>query len=386
MNKGLGALILSLSAVTSVPAAAVSDCHAVFDAGSSGTRLYLYQENGGQWLTHEGPKVGALADPVREIRGKRWNDANAVTDEVVTALAALRQDGPADDDGKLEWSGFDWQQHCALRSVSVYATAGMRIAEQENRQRSAALWQMLNHKLVAEVGPGVKVDTRTISGFEEGLYAWLALRAERDSNNYGIAEMGGASTQVTFPCKDCDDSDNAVRTVLVEGTPVKIYSYSFLGLGQDEAPKTLGFPASCAYKIGSHEPDWKPESCSARIPLADRKGIKDPYNYRGAHKGTHNTPPLNRGQQQNWVLTGAFSYMSPSDIETCCVTGGSCYNQQSSCFTAIYRLKYLDTLTIPANSVKADVSWTAGANLCGATDCLSAAKKPICRWSDQGCL
>ena len=81
-----------------------SVCHAIYDAGSSGTRLYLYQQTvatqqsamqqGGQWLSHEGPKVAALADPIREIRGKNWADASSVIDDVVQALEDLRQDGP----------------------------------------------------------------------------------------------------------------------------------------------------------------------------------------------------------------------------------------------------------------------------------------------------
>ncbi|MFI5391458.1 MAG: nucleoside phosphatase, partial [Bacteriovoracales bacterium] len=52
---------------------AQADCRIIFDAGSSGTRLYIYEKGSGEnaWIEHEGPKVEAIADPVREIRGKK---------------------------------------------------------------------------------------------------------------------------------------------------------------------------------------------------------------------------------------------------------------------------------------------------------------------------
>src|SRR5262245_54410589 len=54
-----------------------STCYIVYDAGSSGTRLYIYAQDDAELREHEGPKVSALADPVRELRGKTWNDAEA---------------------------------------------------------------------------------------------------------------------------------------------------------------------------------------------------------------------------------------------------------------------------------------------------------------------
>lgn len=390
MYRHLLTPVLLSSALSIAPAWGADDCHAIYDAGSSGTRLYIYQQQNGQWISHEGPKVSALADPVREIRGKTWQDAPAVTTEVVEALDAIRTDGPMKD-GKPAWQAFDWQQQCELRSARVLATAGMRIAEQENRPRAEQLWMMLAKKLRAEVGNGVALDTRTLTGFEEGLYAWLALRESRSGNDFGIAEMGGASAQVTFPCADCDNSEDAVRTVLVDGKPVRMYSYSFLGLGQDEAPKTLtdtgAVPQDCAWNVGANQPGWAPSACSAEIHLTDSAGVKDPYNFEDGHKGAHNEPPIAQQGPAQWFLTGAFAYMKPTDVSACCEQGAACYNQQTSCFTSVYRLKYLSTLEVPRGADKADASWTAGANVCGVTDCLSAASTaPVCRWSAEGCL
>jgi hypothetical protein len=222
-------------------------CQVVFDAGSSGTRLYVYARQGAGWTEHAGPRTDALADPVRQIRGKRHADIDTVTTNVVEQLNRVRFDGPMRTDGKPEWTAFDWPTRCRISDAMVLATAGMRIAEQEDPQRSRELWSGLQRKLQQRLGAGVRVQARTLTGFEVGLYAWLAVREARADSRFGIAEMGGASAQVSFPCPQCDPTDDAVRTVTVKGQPLRFYSYSFLGLGQDEGTKTLGLADSCCW-------------------------------------------------------------------------------------------------------------------------------------------
>ncbi len=366
-------------------AGGASPCYIMYDAGSSGTRLYIYENRGDEWLEHAGPKVSALADPVREINGKDTWDIEAVTTEVVSALDGIKQDGPMKE-GKPKWKAFDWSRQCNLVSADVYATAGMRIAEQENRDSSEALWKSLKKKLKKKVGETASVDTRTITGFEEGLYAWLTVREDKKRDNFGIVEMGGASSQVTFPCPDCANTTNAVRTVMLEGKPLKIYSYSFLGLGQDEAPKSLGLPPSCAYGIGLEEPGWTSGECTDRITVMNDHSIRDPYNYKGDKRGTGNLVPVKKARVENWFLTGAFNYMKDGEFADCCLEKGDCFGKDTSCFRTLYLRKYLRALHIPPSSGRMDVSWTRGAVICEVEDCLSKTEPPICRWTNEGCL
>lgn len=363
-----------------------SSCYIVFDAGSSGTRLFVYEKQGTAWREHQGPKVSALADPVREFRGKKNADIDAVTAEVVSALDGIKQQGPADDKGKAKWPAFDWTAQCHVESAMVYATAGMRIAEQENAAQSKVLWDSLKQKLQAKVGEGVPVTTRTLTGFEEGLYAWLAVRHEKKTNRLGISEMGGASAQVAFPCPSCDPADDAVKPVLVDGKPVQIYSYSFLGLGQDEAPKVLGVPAACAYGAGASQPKWTVGDCGSQLVLRDADGIRDPYNYSHGQRGTHKKIPTGKADVSAWVLTGAFNYLDDSQIGTCCASRGQCYEQDTSCFRPVYLDKYLQTLNIPKTSEKMDASWTLGAAVCAVDGCLKTAQPLVCNWRAEGCL
>lgn len=377
-------------ASTPSAAAGPTDCQLVYDAGSSGTRLFIYAREGERWVEHAGPKTSALADPVRQIRGRTHADIPVVITDVVAQLDRVRQDGPMSN-GKPEWKGFDWTARCRVTDAMVLATAGMRIAEQEDAPRSRQLWTGLRERLQARLGGGVRVVARTLTGFEEGLYAWLAVREDRSDSRFGIAEMGGASSQVTFPCPGCSPSDDAVRTVIVKGQPLTMYSYSFLGLGQDEAPKTLGMAESCAYGAGLTRPGWKRADCEARIDVSGAMGMKDPYNFglpaaKGQPRGTARQIPTARADAADWVLTGAFNYAEPTAVSSCCEQQGQCYEAPTSCFRAIYLDKYLGTLGIPVNSRKADVSWTQGAVLCSASRCLAAAPAPVCRWSADGCL
>lgn len=388
---GLLLLLGSLSGYAAETSTAAV-CYVVFDAGSSGTRLYVYErQEERQWLEHAGPKVSALADPVRQIRGKTHADVDAVTSEVVDALDKIKQDGSPDKQNKPAWLAFDWASKCRLQGAYVYATAGMRLAEQENREQSALLWGNLKRKLQDKVGVGVAVSARTLTGYEEGLYAWLSVREQKQHNRFGIAEMGGASAQVTFPCPKCRTKDDAVKTVMVAGKPLRMYSYSFLGLGMDEAPKTIGHNSIvsggvCEYGAALSHANWKKADCAHAISIADAKGIRDPFNYRGNTLGTTRQVPLRKAAVDDWFLTGVFTHMNASELNTCCQSKGQCFNEATSCFRSVYLGQYLHDLNLPKTAQKADASWTLGAVLCGATQCLQRASKPICRWSNQGCL
>jgi hypothetical protein len=401
------ALMLPL-ALLAAPAEAkpkLPACQIVYDAGSSGTRLYVYEQQGKSWAEHVGPKVSALADPVREFRGRHWSDHEAVSAEVIQALSDLRHDGPTDDKGEPAWKAFDWSAQCRITSARVLATAGMRLAEQQQRERSQTLWNDLRQRLQAaltqQLGYRVPVEARTLTGYEEGLYAWLAVRQATGREDFGIAEMGGASSQVTFPCPRCTGSDDAVRRVRIGKRMERIYSYSFLGLGQDEAPVVLGVAPSCAYGVGASQAGWQPSDCSRTLALSENHSaatapgaLRDPFNYTlparaGQPRGTARKIPTERAEVKGWFLTGAFTYFDEKSVDrTCRQRGKHAGDDSVACFRPVYQQTYLDALGIPFSSPRQDASWTMGAVLCAADRCLQAeARKPLlCRWSDRGCL
>lgn len=303
MTAGIvGLAILIFSIPTNDVAPAKSPCRIIYDAGSSGTRLFIYQKQNGKWLEHEGPKVSALADPVREIRGKKWSDVDAVINEVANTLDHIQTNGPGDKTGQPKWLAFNWPTLCNIVSANIYATAGMRIAEQQNKDKSVVLWRKLKQKLTEKLGKEVSVDTRTLTGFEEGLYAWLSVRNSRTDNNFGIVEMGGASSQVTFPCINCPTA----KIINFANQQLKVFSYSFLGLGTNEAPKTIGMTPACAYGVGAKSSTWTEDNCASSIRIKAEQGIRDPYNFGDKGRGTFKVLPIQQSGITQWVLTGAF--------------------------------------------------------------------------------
>lgn len=328
-----------------------SACFIIYDAGSSRTRLFVYQQTATGWRKHLGPTSDALADPIRGNRGKTMRDADSVIGDLLSALDLVRSDGPLDKKGRPEWPAFDWQQQCRIETAAVYATAGMRLAEQRDSEASALLWKKLNERLSEKLG--MTVSTRTLTEYEEGLYAWLALRETQADARFGVAEMGGASLQITFPCPLCETA----RRVSVKGVPMDIFSHSFLGWGQDETWKKLGDLPACQWAAGRKNSAWQIEDCEAGMQeFADvtadvAKMIKGSNGLR-------------------WYLTDAFRYMQSTDIDNFCRQGiDSGFKPESSCFRAVYLQNVLNTLALPVESEPSDVNWTLGAVVCTSTRC-----------------
>ncbi len=329
--------------------------------------MYIYQQTPTGWVRHNGPETAALADPVRGSRGKGIADVESVTDEVVAALDSIRLDGPPGKDGSRGWQAFDWQSECRLYTVAVYATAGMRFAEQQHPAQAVLLWSMLNRKLSKRAGQ--RVSTRTLSGFEEGLYAWLATREGQVDGYFGIAEMGGVSAQISFPCPGCAAS----RLVSVKGTDTPMVSYSFPGLGQDEVWKQNSRRAECKWAAGLENEFWKTSDCTDGLGLPENTG-KTVRRY------------VEQADIQRWYLAGAFRYSKPSDMENYCRNDtNSGYKPESACFRALYQPYFLYLMGVPASSELSTGDWTLGAAICIVSDCLAKAGPPECRWSGQGC-
>jgi len=256
--------------------------------------------------------------------------------------------------------------------------------------------------------PNARVKARTLSGFEEGLFAWMTLNKKGHGEDFGIVEMGGASAQVAFPCPDCADA----KTILIDNNKrIKMFSYSFLGLGGNEAgknevistsPTTItvtvdqksqkkeerSIPKSCV--IGN-----SPEGCKGALKLTNGKEeIFDPYNYGSAEtgKGIYKALP----QQQikkvaTWFGTGAFAYSYKPETKTSSYCKGeapaAAHEPETACFREVYFPTFLNAVGVDANQYKSSTtSWTLGAASCERENCLAEAELE-CNWMEnQECL
>lgn len=199
------------------------DLHiAVIDAGSSGSRIVLYER------LHQGDSLqveqrfadsGGLA-----LSSFESNPAEAGPLGVQPLLDNLLASLPA--------------RAIAPGSVKVHllATAGMRLVEGRNPAAAAAIYDSARNTMARS---GLKLGRiETLSGVDEGLFAWLDLNELAGNFNsdrtatLGMLEIGGASAQIAFATRA---HDSRAVSVSVKGSIYRVLSVSWLGLGQDQA-------------------------------------------------------------------------------------------------------------------------------------------------------
>lgn len=222
-------VIITLTLVTSACAVPLdhNNYAVVIDAGSSGTRVWVYK-----WL----PVIEGLPE-FDYILKKRTNPGISES---------------ADDTVKLQYTVATLIVQAAevvpaskQPSTPVYllATAGMRyLLEDQASEVVDRIHFMLLNSTLNPFFYQRKNNIRILSGEEEAAFAWIAvnyMKGAFKSNStekaykrtYGVMEMGGASTQIAFVPKG---------PILAKHFPIRIageryplYSNSYLHYGQD---------------------------------------------------------------------------------------------------------------------------------------------------------
>jgi hypothetical protein len=202
--------------------------HAVVDAGSSGSRIHLYQAS----HTSEGM---AIAD-VAQLE-------SAGADGLSSYQAQSEQAGPQGMQPLLQALN-DWLLARRIGRntvpVDVLATAGMRLLEQNDGPAAQAIYRSVRRAILDN---GYRAgELRTISGDEEGLYAWADVNYlhgnfQQEHRTAGLVEVGGASAQVAY--ETSQRSHPHAHAVNIGGASYTVLSVSFLGLGQNEARKAM---------------------------------------------------------------------------------------------------------------------------------------------------
>lgn len=199
-----------------------TQCQAVIDAGSSGTRIYIYAKTTKPiaWKQVLSKKVTPGLSSISPA------SVGTYMDELVQVVPETPM------------------------SISLYGTAGMRLLseqEQQLRYQAAQQWFQSHPQWLVK-------SIRTISGQEEGVFGWLAVQSEMHLLNQplqklkSVIEVGGASTQVTIPVSKQElgkYSPTDIYTLNFNGKPMYVWSKSFLGLGLNEAEKKFSSDTYC---------------------------------------------------------------------------------------------------------------------------------------------
>jgi apyrase len=278
----------------------------IIDAGSSGSRIYIYcwkpaGVNGIPWVTAAPAQAGE--------RPWMWK----VDDKPLSALSAFSSDTDANGtdaknylkdslepltDYAIGKIGKDPQ---TLKEIPLHvmATAGMRLLGDKDKNTIIGMVE----KYLTEKDKFARARMTIIPGRKEALYGWIAvnylmgLLKAGDGNSsptMGILELGGASTQIAYALPNAPAQ--GLATLQWGKTAYQIYVNSLPGSGQDEALKEINKPytdgnASKAEekKLNPCYPEgykdtkvgkgnWDYDLCQERITKFLNKKIADPKN------------------------------------------------------------------------------------------------------------
>lgn len=308
-------LIVGLCLVV-VAAAREEEWAAIIDAGSEGSRIYVYawpKEWSGKrvfveprtqptWFHAQRPGISHFGNNMtNQIDGYM----NPLLQFFATILTEERV--PAD-----RWGEF---------RIFFKATAGMRALSQTVRD---TIMQHVRQTLSQSAFLFDPAMALTISGEEEGVFSFLSanyakgtLLALEPRNSWGVLDLGGASAQIAFRPQD-QDILHGFYQLRLRGRNLRLYVHSGLGLGRKLARKQL-HNSPC--KAGHF----------AQCRTAQEALIR-------SFQGTQNHPLIGTSQ---FVAIGAFGEIvltqlqlaqnaSPAEIyqaaERHCATGNDCFN------------------------------------------------------------
>lgn len=225
----------------------------VFDAGSSGTRVYVYKWDTAAHVRSKGDKEDLRSLPDIETK-KKW--IKKVHPGISTFGEKPEMVGP-DHLKELVDFALDIVPKKDVEHTPIFllATAGMRLLPDD--QRAAVLENVCSYfqRNTQFQLPDCGLHVQVIPGETEGLYGWIAANYllggfdapdehvhGKDHNTYGFLDMGGASAQIAFAPNATEAEKHAndlkllrLRRVDGESLEYRVFVTTWLGFGANEA-------------------------------------------------------------------------------------------------------------------------------------------------------
>ncbi len=210
----------------------------VVDASSSASTLFVYQWRPG--VAGGLPRIQAAPYP-RQAGVETWEER---VRPGLSAYAGRPQEAARSLEPLIAYArerigGDAWSR----TSLYLRATAGLRLLDPVKRNE---ILDAVSEYLATT--PFASTSARVIEGTEEGIYGWLAvnyllghLEHGGPFPTVGALDLGGASAQITFVPLDFPREHG--RAVRLGSNVYHLYSYSYLGLGQDVAREAVASPA-----------------------------------------------------------------------------------------------------------------------------------------------
>ncbi|KAL5086336.1 hypothetical protein Trisim1_009210 [Trichoderma cf. simile WF8] len=223
----------------------------ILDAGSSGTRVYIYK-----WKDPNKALKQASASDAHVLPKLKLHKSKKIHPGVSTFAEDVSSVGP-DHLKALIDTALDEIPASQIAETPIFllATAGVRFLP---KHQQTALLQGICTYLQANTQfllPDCASHIQVISGETEGLYGWIAANYllggfdkpdehahGKGHNTYGFLDMGGASAQIAFAPNTTETEKHAndlklVRLRRLDGSPMeyKVFTATWLGFGANKA-------------------------------------------------------------------------------------------------------------------------------------------------------
>jgi len=246
---------------------------AVIDAGSSGSRVYVYE-----WLNAQAAKAKGDEEKLARLPNiKTKNKWNKKVHPGISTFGEKPEQVGQDHLKDLVDFALDIVPKDEVENTPIFllATAGMRLLPDE--QRAAVLDNVCSYlqRNTKFQLPDCDLHIQVIPGETEGLYGWIAANyllggfdapKEHDHgkghNTYGFLDMGGASAQIAFAPNATEAEKHAndmkllrLRKVDGEALEYRVFVTTWLGFGANEARRRYVESLLEAYPKSQEVPD-----------------------------------------------------------------------------------------------------------------------------------
>ncbi|CAD8124942.1 unnamed protein product [Paramecium sonneborni] len=202
-----------------------SKCYGVmFDAGSSGTRVYVYQ-----WNCRETQTMPYVSLSEKSIEKK--------IKPGISSFASKINDIPTYLQPLIDFAISNVpQEMMSYTPIMLGATAGMRLL---SIQQQTDIIKQVQHLFLKSGFLFLSEQwARVITGQEEGAYMWLSLNyllnRMQNEDQVTTIDLGGASTQISFKPKG-NIEDGVIDLIIPDLNEYEIFSNSHLLYGMDQA-------------------------------------------------------------------------------------------------------------------------------------------------------
>ena len=176
----------------------------VFDAGSTGSRVHVYQ-----FCKELKDEIFVQSKPGLSTLGPE-KGSDSLVDLLQIAVDSIPR------------------EHQRCTPIQLQATAGLRLLPDNGIAIITSIQKLFSYY------PFLVLQIQVMSGLDEALFAWLTVNylADNFKNTAAIIDLGGASTQIVFEHIDYTTKYSYLKDY-------SLYSNSFLGFGLHEALDTI---------------------------------------------------------------------------------------------------------------------------------------------------